>query len=137
MAIPETDRRRCRQLLANVEFVNALAMPRGSRASSWMFSWTVRTLLAVFPVAVLLPVQLQSLRLQSEWGTWTHHACIAADLVLLIWFFGRLRGDDGWNFRRAPFRRKVALCWMPAAVLLVNFMWLEVPGADATTVGAG
>jgi hypothetical protein len=82
MAISEADRHRCRQLLANVEFVNALAMPKGSRASSWMFNWTVRALLAVFPMAVLLFVQLQSLRLQSEWVNWTHHACIAADLVL-------------------------------------------------------
>ena len=68
----EADRDRCRQLLANVEFVNALVMPKGSRASSWMFDWTVRALLAVFPVAVLLVVQLQSLRLQSEWVSWTH-----------------------------------------------------------------
>ena len=68
----EVDRDRCRQLLANVEFVSALAMPKGSRASSWMFDWTVRALLAVFPVAVLLVVQLQSLRLQSEWVSWTH-----------------------------------------------------------------
>src|SRR5271166_3848852 len=102
----EADRRRCRQLLVNVEFVNALVMPEGSRASSWMFSWTVRGMLAVFPVAVLLLVQLQSLRLQSEWGTWTHHVCIFADLLLLIWFFGRLPGDDNWHFWRAPLRRK-------------------------------
>jgi uncharacterized protein YjbI with pentapeptide repeats len=136
MVRSEADRDRCRQLLANVEFVSALAMPRGSRASSWMFSWTVRALLAVFPVSVLLLVQLQSLRLQSGWGTWTHHASIAADLVLLVWFFGRLRGDDGWHFWKAPFRRKVALFWMPAVVLLADLAWLQVPWATATTVGA-
>ncbi|HKF30134.1 MAG TPA: hypothetical protein VKB29_12905, partial [Candidatus Binataceae bacterium] len=56
----EADRNRCRQLLANVEFVNSLAMPKWSRTSSWMFDWTVRALLAVFPVGVLLFVQLQS-----------------------------------------------------------------------------
>ena len=61
-------------------------------------------------MVVLLVVQLQSLRLQSEWVTWTHHVCILADLVLLVWFFGRLRGDDTWHFWRAPIRRKVALC---------------------------
>ena len=33
----EADRDRCRQLLANVEFVNALTMPKWSRTSSWMF----------------------------------------------------------------------------------------------------
>jgi hypothetical protein len=130
------DRDRCRQLLANVEFVSALVMPEGSRGSSWMFRWTVRALLAVFPVFVLLVVQLQSLRLQSEWVTWTHHACLLADLVLLVWFFGRLHGDDNWNFWRAPFPWKAALCWMPAVVLLVDLAWLQVPGAAATPVGA-
>jgi hypothetical protein len=40
MVAIEEDRDRCRQLLANVEFVNALVMPKGSRASSWMFNWT-------------------------------------------------------------------------------------------------
>lgn len=133
----ETDRRRCRQLLANIEFVSALVMPEGSRGSSWVFSWTVRGVLAVFPVAVLLLVQLQSLRLQSEWGTWTHHVCIAADLVLLIWFFGRLQGDGSWHFWRAPFWRMVALCWMPIAVFLVDLAWFQVPGSAATTVGLG
>jgi hypothetical protein len=101
----------------------------------WMFDWTVRTLLAVFPLAVLLSVQLQSLRLQSEWVNWTHHACIAADLVLLVWFFGRLRGDNTWHFWAAPIRRKVALCWMPLAVLAVDVGWLRVPGPTSETVG--
>src|SRR6516164_4130457 len=135
MVPTEADRDRCRQLLANVEFVNALAMPRASRASSWMFDWTVRALLAVFPVVVLLVVQLQSLRLQSEWVSWTHHVCIIADLVLLIWFFGRLRGDDSWHFWRAPLRRKLALCWLPAVVLTIDLLWLEVPEPTSKTVG--
>jgi hypothetical protein len=135
LVLDPDDQDRCRQLLANVEFVSALVMPEGSRASSWMFRWTVRALLAVFPVFVALAVQLQSLRLQSEWVTWIHHCCIAADLVLLVWFFGRLSGDDTWNFSRAPFRRKAALCWMPAVVLLVDLAWLQVPGPNATTLG--
>lgn len=134
--VPKTeDRDRCRQLLANVEFVNALAMPKGSRASSWMFDWTVRALLAVFPMTVLLIVQLQSLRLQSEWVSWTHHACVIADLVLLVWFFGRLRGDDNWHFWTAPIRRKLALCWMPVMVLAVDLAWLQVPRPASTTDG--
>ncbi len=135
MVRSEADRDRCRQLLANVEFVNALAMPKWSLASSWMFRWTVWVLLAGFPVLVLLIVQLQSLRLQSEWVTGTHQACIVADLVLLVWFFGRLRGDNSWHFWRAPIRRKVALCWMPLVVLLIDLLWLEVPGPASKTVG--
>jgi hypothetical protein len=128
----EADRDRCRQLLANVEFVNALAMPKWSRTSSWMFDWTVRALLAVFPVAVLLIVQLQSLRLQNEWVTWTHHVCIAADLLLLGWFFWRLRGDGFW---RASICRTVTLCCLLVAVLAVDLLWLEVPGPASETVG--
>lgn len=31
----EADRERCRQLLANVEFVNAMVMPPGSLVTSW------------------------------------------------------------------------------------------------------
>jgi uncharacterized protein YjbI with pentapeptide repeats len=131
----EEDRGRCRQLLANVEFVNALATPKGSRASSWMFDWTVRALLAVFPVVVLLFVQLQSLRLQSEWVNWTHHVCIAVDLTLLVWFFGRLRGDDTRRSRAAPVRRIVALCWIPLLVIAVDLAWLRVPGPDSPTAG--
>jgi uncharacterized protein YjbI with pentapeptide repeats len=135
MVPKEADRDRCRQLLANVEFVNALVMPQGSRASSWMFDRTMRALQAVFPLGVLLFVQLQSLRLQSEWVSWTHHICIFADLVLLVWFFGRLRGDDSWRFWSAPIRRKVALCWLPAVVLAVDLFWLEVPGPTSMTAG--
>jgi hypothetical protein len=67
--------------------------------------------------------------------SWTHYACLFADLVLLIWFFGRLRGDDSWNFWRAPIRRKVALYWLPAAVLAVDLLWLEVPRPASKTVG--
>src|SRR5271166_1874044 len=47
----------------------------------------------------------------------------------------RLRGDDTWHFWRAPIRRKVALCWMAAAVLAVDLLWLEVPGRASRTVG--
>ena len=56
-------------------------------------------------------------------------------LVLLVWFFGLLRGDDSWHFRRAPIRRKVALCWLAASVLAVDLLWLEVPGPASKTVG--
>ena len=121
MVAPEVDRDRCRQLLANVEFINAQVMPKGSRAANWMFRWTVRALLAVFPVAVLLLVQLQSLRLQSQWVSWTHHVCIAADLVLLIWFFNRVRGDDAGGWWKAPVRRKLALGWIPGVVLVLIY----------------
>jgi uncharacterized protein YjbI with pentapeptide repeats len=131
----EADRERCRQLLANVEFVNVLVMPPRSRASSWLFRWTVRFMLAVFPVAVLLLVQISSLRLQHEVVNWVHHVCLLVDLVLLVWFFGRQGADGDCGFWTAPLRRKVAMCWSPLVILLMALAWLRVPDADSDTVG--
>jgi hypothetical protein len=48
----ETNRERCCQLLSNVEFVQALVAPRGSRLYSPYWRWLVRMLLAIFPVIV-------------------------------------------------------------------------------------
>ena len=49
-----SDRERCRQLLANVEFIQALTAPPGSRLYSPLWRWLVRAVIAVFPVFVLL-----------------------------------------------------------------------------------
>jgi uncharacterized protein YjbI with pentapeptide repeats len=137
MVRSEADRDRCRQLLANVEFVNARTMPKWSRASSPMFRLTAWALLAVFPVVVLLIVQLQSLRLQSQWVNWTHRVCIIADLGLLIWIFGwRLRGDASWHFCRAQTLWTMALCSIGAVLVLTgDRFWLEVPEPASETVG--
>jgi len=107
------DRERCRQLLANIEFVSALAMPRGSAAASWLFRATVVALLAVFPVLVLLLVHIGALRLQSE----VVNAC-----TMLRW------AADFW---RAPLRRKLLRCWLPVVVMAMDAAWLNVPSADA------
>ena len=59
----EADRERCRHLLANVEFVHALVMPKGSARASPVFWWTTWFVVGGFPVLTLLLVQLSSLRL--------------------------------------------------------------------------
>jgi hypothetical protein len=59
----QADRKRCRQLLANVEFIQALVVPPGSRLESSVWRWLVLTVVAVFPVVVLLLVQINALRL--------------------------------------------------------------------------
>ncbi|MCA3323339.1 MAG: pentapeptide repeat-containing protein [Roseomonas sp.] len=126
----QRDRDRCLQLLANTEFIQAAVQPE----ASFVFRWTYRFMLAVFPVAVLLLVQLGSLRLQSHVVNIVHHITILLDILLLIWFFRRQRpsGDSvmRWLFRRGRFL-------LPAAVLAFNFAWCRVPSAEATTVGAG
>jgi len=143
----EADRARCRQLLANVEFVHALA----TRGATWVYRWTAWGIIAVFPIFVLLLVQLGSLRLQDHVVNIIHHVAIFADLVLLQWFTLRLRGArmpagvDGWFMRRGlhraiamvPVLRRERLLWLPLAVLVADLCWCRVPSAAATTVGDG
>jgi hypothetical protein len=58
----EADREYCRQLLANVEFLTALTSPRGSGLYSRFWPWLFRGIVVVFPIAVLLLVQVNALR---------------------------------------------------------------------------
>ncbi|MCA3350866.1 MAG: pentapeptide repeat-containing protein [Roseomonas sp.] len=126
----QRDRDRCLQLLANTEFIQAAVQPE----ASLVFRWTYGFMLAVFPVAVLLLVQLGSLRLQSHVVNIVHHITILLDILLLIWFFRRKRPSEDslwrWLFRRGRFL-------LPVAVLGFNFAWCQVPSAEATTVGVG
>jgi uncharacterized protein YjbI with pentapeptide repeats len=111
------DQERCRQLLANVEFVHALAAPRASQLYSWVWRWLVRVMIAGFPVFVLLLVQVNALRYQSLSILRVQRAWLAIDLLALVWFFYRnpLRGDTlrirrwvGWLQQRgAAFARSV------------------------------
>jgi hypothetical protein len=151
MVAPGAGRDRCRQLLTNIEFVNVLVMPKGSRVSSRVFSCALYALLAVFPVVVLLIMQLQSLRLQSRQIVWTNHFFIAADLALLVWFFGRLlglwrrgRGRGPWwrHFwrRQRQFGRACAPLLSAAAVVIIaviggDLLWLQRPCPTSETVG--
>lgn len=130
MVLLEEDQDRCRHLLANVEFIQAQVAP----GASWVFRWTFRGIVAVFPVTVLLLVQLSSLRLQNNVVNIVHHVAIFGDLVLLLWFFRRLNGYDGTVWRwMASWRR-----WgLPVLVVGFDLMWCRVPGASATTVGPG
>jgi uncharacterized protein YjbI with pentapeptide repeats len=126
----QRDRDRCLQLLANTEFIQAAVQPE----ASFVFRWTYRFMLAAFPVAVLLLVQLGSLRLQSDVVNIVHHITILLDILLLIWFFRRQRPSEDsvlrWLFKRGRFVLAVL-------VLGFNFAWCRVPSAEATTVGAG
>jgi uncharacterized protein YjbI with pentapeptide repeats len=86
-AIPvEADHERCRHLLANVEFVQVLTAPSDSTLHSRLFGIVIWIVLAAFPVATLIIVQISSLREQSMPVTRTQQACLALDLLLLAWF---------------------------------------------------
>ncbi len=135
----EADRERCRQLLANVEFVHARLAPKGTQGASFVFRWAVWFVLALFPVFVLLLVQLSSLRLQNEVVNWIHHGAILLDLALLGWFAWRLPGRAGWPWLNGtrPRIRVVPLLAAVAALALAgaDLAWMRVPAAEETTVG--
>jgi hypothetical protein len=83
------DRERCRQLLANVEFVIAQTAPRGSPLHNWIFCWVWFVLVAMSPVVVLLVVQARALRYQSSAVVIAERVVFVGDLLLLVWFFSR------------------------------------------------
>jgi len=128
-----SDRERCRQLLANMEFVIDQGVPRGSPLHSWVFRWIWLSLVAIFPVAVLLVVQARALRYQSGAVLSAERVAIIGDLLLLVWFFHRrwLVEARGRVSDVARLRLWVALLLAPVAVVAVNFAWLNILGAGA------
>jgi hypothetical protein len=69
--------------------VGAMTAPRGSALYSGFRPWLFRLIVVVFPVTVLLLVQINALRYQSDLITWMQHAWLALDLGALGWFFER------------------------------------------------
>jgi hypothetical protein len=89
-AVPsERDRERCRQLLANIEFIQALVVQPGSLQFSPLWRWLVCGTVAGFPVFVLLLVQINALRYQNEFITWVQKLALLVDMFVLVWFFHR------------------------------------------------
>ena len=126
----EKDRQSCLQLLANTEFIQAQLKPE----ASLVFRWTYRFMLAVFPVGVLLLVQLSSLRLQDDVVNIIHHLAIALDLLLLVWFFWRQKASSDSLLRWLVAHGRFVV---PVAVLGFDLAWCHVPSVKATTVGPG
>jgi uncharacterized protein YjbI with pentapeptide repeats len=134
VSIPrEADRERCRQLLANVEFVQVRTAPRSSVLHSWLYRLVAWLVLAGFPVATLIGVQISSLRYQSNAVTRAQQVCIAFDLLLLAWFFYRqLRREElsGNALRLRWVRYCVALLVTALVCSAPELFYLRVPRDD-------
>jgi uncharacterized protein YjbI with pentapeptide repeats len=133
-ALAEADRERCRQLLANVEFIQALIAPRTSRLYSPVWRWLVYTVIVIFPVLVLLLVQINALRYQSVGIIWVQRGWLTIDLIALVWFFHRnpLKASQRQAASTsAPSWRWVSLLLPPAAIIGLNLLWFNVVPADA------
>jgi uncharacterized protein YjbI with pentapeptide repeats len=123
----ETDRERCRQLLANVEFVETLTTPRSSPQYTWLWFVLFFGIMVVFPVAVLLLVQINALRYQSDLITNVQRAWLVLDLAVLVWFFVR-RPFDTAGEKHAPLWRRTLrwglLIGLPTLVIGLSVFWL-------------
>jgi hypothetical protein len=97
----EADRDRCRQLLANVEFVQYWASPAGSRWHSRLYAVVVWVMLVAVPILVFLATQISFLRYQSEFVTYVvHMGCLGLDLAALVYFWYRqARRRQDWRPR--------------------------------------
>lgn len=127
------EREACYQLLSNVEFVLVLAARQSGQLRSRLWPWLYRGIVAAFPVAMLLLVQINALRYQSELIIWVQRAWLAADLLALVWFFRRNALDSStWpaDMDQSD-RRWVRLTWLPLAVLALDCAYLRIPAVDA------
>ena len=128
MVRPASDRERCRQLLANVEFVIAQGVPRNSPLHNRFFRWVWFGVVAIFPVIVFLIVQVRGLRYQSYSVVLSERAVIVSDLVLLVWFFHRqwLAEISGRVSDIARLRLWIALL-LAVGIVSMDFAWLNIP----------
>jgi hypothetical protein len=134
----EADRERSRQLLANVEFIQGLTAPPGSALRSRLFGFVAWVVIAGFPVIVLLAVQTNALRYQSEIVTNVQRVSLLADLAVLFWFYNRQRRQRATNpdTLSIALRRWGRCLWLPVIVVMADWVWLDIPGPDAETVGS-
>jgi uncharacterized protein YjbI with pentapeptide repeats len=128
----ERDRERCRQLLANIEFIQALVVQPGSLQYSPVWRWLVWWMVAGFPVFVLLLVQINALRYQSEFITLLQRLILLIDMFALVCFFHRNPLREFSSQRRLALTRRWArLCWLPLAVIFLNLLYLNVVPVQA------
>jgi hypothetical protein len=139
LAVPsEADRERCRHLLANVEFVQARTASPKSALHSWVYRVMSWLLLAGFPVATFVAVQISSLRYQSDAVNHTQFGFLALDLLLLAWFFfrQRRRGGPSGKTSRIGWMLFLMFCLSVPAIVTADWFYLRVARADDETVRA-
>jgi uncharacterized protein YjbI with pentapeptide repeats len=135
----DADQERCCQLLTNVEFVVSRAVSPKSSLHSRLFRWISFGLIAVFPVAVLMVLDIRALRYQSVGVNLTQRAALMIDLSVLVWFFYRQRvaGDGKPNTTIiARLRWWVGLLWLPVILVTINLAWLNIPGSWLNVPGS-
>jgi len=131
------DQERCRQLLANVEFVQYWGSRPGSRWHSVIYKVVVWIMLVVIPILVFLATQISFLRYQDFFVTYVvHMGCLALDLAALVTFWYR-QGRRKQDWQAAGRRRTLVLKAAPALALFVfSAVYLGIPPVERTTTEA-
>jgi uncharacterized protein YjbI with pentapeptide repeats len=124
----EADRERCRQLLANAEFLQSITAPAGSALRSPLYGLMAWIIIAAFPVIVLLAVQINSLRYQSISINRVEQAVLLVDLGFVTWLYAR----QGCRILSVNARMWAGLVWgrcitLPLLLVAGNWLWLNVP----------
>ncbi|MBS0640768.1 MAG: pentapeptide repeat-containing protein, partial [Proteobacteria bacterium] len=134
----EQDRERCRLLLTHTEFIEAQIAPPGSALHSRLWPVLFVVIVAAIPLLVLLFVQINAIRYQSEFITNVQRAWLALDLLAVVLFFYRNAPDGSpWpGDLRTRLRRWVLLLGLPALIASFNALFLNVvpPDADSRIV---
>lgn len=107
---------RCRQLLANIEFVQSTA---STAQYSRLYLVSVTLLLIFAPIFVLLVVQISFLRYQSDWINLVQRIAFVGDLLLICWFVSRQVG-------RKALRRPLPAYVAAILLLALNLLYLDV-----------
>ncbi|QLH38930.1 MAG: hypothetical protein HWD60_08240 [Defluviicoccus sp.] len=137
----DEDQERCRQLLANVEFVQYWTQDRKPFRHSRIFKIVVVVMLVVIPISVFLATQISFLRYQDAFVTYVvHMGCLALDLLALAYFWYRqARRQRDW--RPLPWRANAAVLARAggfyAAVFAFAVTYLGIAPVDSTTTGRG
>lgn len=135
----EADRDRCRQLLANVEFVQYWTAPAGSPWHSRVYRVLVWLMLVAIPILVFLATQISFLRYQNAFVTYVIHlGSLATALSAGAYFWYRqARRRRDWQplDRRGQVRTLAWAGWPSALMMLLAVIYLRIPPPDSTTAG--
>jgi uncharacterized protein YjbI with pentapeptide repeats len=135
MAPVEADRERARQLLANVEFVLAIAVPPGSILHSRVHRFAVWLFVAALPVLVLLLVQISALRDQDELVTLAQRLLLVVDLLALVRYFNRRRlWQSDADRLDGPVPGELRRLLLVVILLVLDQRYIAVPGPEEDSV---
>jgi len=124
-----TDRRMARWRLDDFPLLQFLAGVRERRTGvagrlQMLISWIT---IVLFPIIVLLQMQIVFLPYHSAWVTWLHRACLIVDLGL-IWFFWRTFRRNTEISRRRRVVVAVAEAIGACLILLFSLALATFPG---------